>query len=310
MAFTLLIVNCGVPCADLLCLGHNIATTNLLSITNHREGRDHSQYHSAPSYVYQNIVSAPATTGTRLFELDILSLGCSVFGYAFRIPIHSFINIRSFSMRYSPGSVIFVMFFSGLVTGLSIPRAEVTCKLQLSQASIPLKYVSSKLNEFGEYGILADSATETLEVSFITRNNSEPMDLRVTGAGVDTPMLGGITGFFNEGEDLASGSYHYAYIGLTAQKPSGSAPQVGVNSYVKDYERKIESAIWSFDSTTGQVTPQWVNTDKSTPNNYVIYVDKQNALFITADKEKFVEEFKEEFNAQGVTPIEVTLNCV
>ncbi|KAH7339076.1 hypothetical protein B0J17DRAFT_717497 [Rhizoctonia solani] len=168
------------------------------------------------------------------------------------------------------------------------------------------------MNDFGEYGILTDSAAEALEVIFTPGNNSEQMDFRVTGAEVEMPMLGGITGFFNEGDDLVSGSYHYAYMGLTSQTPSGSAPQIGANSFDKmnDYDRKVESAIWTFDFATRQVIPQWVNADKSTPKNSMVYVDKQNALVITADKAMFLEKFDEEFEAQSASPVEVTMNCV
>ncbi|CAE6429516.1 unnamed protein product [Rhizoctonia solani] len=200
-----------------------------------------------------------------------------------------------------------------MASGLSIPRAEpTTCRIQLSQGSTPLKYLSSKLNEFGEYGILTDSATQALEVTFTTGNSSEQIDLRVTVAEGGTPMMGGITGFFNEGDDLVSGSYNYAYIGLTSQTPSGSIPQSGANSFdkINNYSRKIESAIWLFDVATRQVVPQWVNTNKSTPKNSLVYVDKQNVLVITADKDRFLGEFEEEFEVQGVIPVEVNMRCV
>ncbi|CAE6463312.1 unnamed protein product [Rhizoctonia solani] len=216
-------------------------------------------------------------------------------------------------MRLLLRSVIIGAFVSHVVSGLSIPRAEsTTCKLQLFQDSTPLQYVSFKLNEFGEYGILTKSTTKALEVTFIHRNNSQRMDMMVTGGYTDTPMLGGISGFFNEGEDLNLGSHHYTYVGLTAQTPSGSTPQTGANSFdtIKDYERKIESVIWLFDSATKQVTPQWINTDKSAPKNYLIYINKQNVIIITADKDKFVAKFREEFEMQGANPIEVTMKCL
>ncbi|KDN34899.1 hypothetical protein RSAG8_12039, partial [Rhizoctonia solani AG-8 WAC10335] len=240
-------------------------------------------------------------------------------------------------MRFSLCSVIPIAIFSGVVSSLSIPRglyrirstrnrlanrtslppwphpnhraAELTttCKLQLSRGSTPLKYISSKLNEFGEYGILTDSATGALEVTFASGNSSGRVDLWVVGADADTPTLGGISGFFNEGDDLTFGSYHYASIGLTTQTPSGSTPSIGANSFdkIQDYKQKIESAIWSFNSATKLLTPRWVNTDKSAPKNHLIYVDKQNVVVITANKDEFVEKFREEFEAQGANPVEV-----
>ncbi|GAB1524872.1 hypothetical protein RhiTH_008028 [Rhizoctonia solani] len=202
---------------------------------------------------------------------------------------------------------------SGIVSGISAARAEAkstTCKLQVLQSSTPRGYISSKRNGSGEYGILTNSSTEAIEVTFTPKNTSTQMDLSVTGANVNTPALGAIVGFFNEGDDLKAGSYHYAYIGLTSRTPSGAVPQTGVNSFdqVQNYNRKIESAIWSFNSSTKSVTPQWVNTDRSTPQNILLYVDKQNVLIITGDKGKFGETFKEEFEAQGATPVEVVLD--
>ncbi|CEL59064.1 hypothetical protein RSOLAG1IB_09051 [Rhizoctonia solani AG-1 IB] len=194
------------------------------------------------------------------------------------------------------------------ISGLSVPRAEsVTCKLQLLQNSAPLGYMSSKLNEFGEYGILTGLATEALEVTFTPENSSTQMDLRVTGASVEMPMLGGIVGFYNENDDLASGSYHHAYIGLTSQTSLGATPQEGANSFdrAQNFDRKIESAIWSFNLTTKALTPQWINADTSTPENIILYVDKQNVLVITGDKDELVERFKEEFETQGTITVEV-----
>ncbi|CAE6471465.1 unnamed protein product [Rhizoctonia solani] len=211
-------------------------------------------------------------------------------------------------MRPSLYSALIATSLSSVVSGLLIPRAEpITCKLQVLQSSKPLGYLSSKLNEFGEYGILTNSATEALEVTFTPESTSVRMDLNVTGATVQMPVLGGIVGFFNEGDDLESGSYHYAYIGLTSQTSVGATPQKGINSFdqAQNYDRKIESAIWSFNSTTKELIPQWVNTDNSTPRNIVLFVDKQNVLVITADKRRFEENFREEFEAQGATPLEV-----
>ncbi|ELU38288.1 hypothetical protein AG1IA_07681 [Rhizoctonia solani AG-1 IA] len=199
---------------------------------------------------------------------------------------------------------------SGIVSGISAPRAEAkstTCKLQVLQSSTPRGYISSKRNESGEYGILTNSSTEAIEVTFTPKNTSTQMDLSVTGANVNTPALGASKYNASEGWELPvctvgiipsscaelKANFSYAYIGLTSRTPSGAVPQTGVNSFdqVQNYNRKIESAIWSFNSSTKSVTPQWVNTD--------------HVLIITGDKGKFGETFKEEFEAQGATPVEV-----
>jgi hypothetical protein len=73
---------------------------------------------------------------------------------------------------------------------------------------------------------------------------------------------------------------------LTAQTAPGSVPVKGANSFdkVQNFERKIESAIWTFDSGTKQLTPQWVNANRGTPKNYLLHM---------ADESEFLEKYED-----------------
>ncbi|KAG8681320.1 hypothetical protein FRC11_001262 [Ceratobasidium sp. 423] len=153
---------------------------------------------------------------------------------------------------------------------------------------------------------MENSSSGAVSVSFsASRTNSKGLSLKIVGAGADMPMFGGIIGFTTSNDNLAAGTHHYAYIGLTPQTPSGSVPLKGTNpsDKIQNFERKVQSAIWSFDSTTKQLTPQWVNTNKATPKNYLLHVADEKALVFTADKAEFG-------NVLNVTFSEVTLNCV
>ncbi|KAG8695894.1 hypothetical protein FRC11_001127 [Ceratobasidium sp. 423] len=222
-------------------------------------------------------------------------------------------------MHFFLGFVTVVTFYSTLVSCRSISVwdrfpfgpltaliSQTTCKLRVYQGNTPLGYLSSTRNSHGEYGTLQNSPSGAVSVAFsASRTNSKELSLKVVGAGADMPMFGGIIGFTTSNDNLAAGTHHYAYIGLTTQTPSGSVPLKGTNSFdkIQNFERKVQSAIWSFDSTTKRLVPQWVNTNKATPKNYLLHVVDERALVFTADKTEFGKVL-------NVTFSEVTLNCV
>ncbi|KAF8753657.1 hypothetical protein RHS01_06827 [Rhizoctonia solani] len=114
-----------------------------------------------------------------------------------------------------------------------------------------------------------------------------------------------VVGFTTTNDNLVSGSHHYAYIGLTSQTASGSTPVQGVNSFdkVQNFERKVQSAIWTYDSGKKQLAPQWVNADRTMAGNYLLHVADEKALVLTADKTEFQK-------VMNVTFSEVALGCV
>lgn len=72
----------------------------------------------------------------------------------------------------------------------------------------------------------------------------------------------------------------YFYITGTTQTPHGSPPAEGDNNSFGDatgIPKAAESAIWTYDPVTNDLSPQWVNTDGSTPTNYLIYANDFNS---------------------------------
>ncbi|CCO29681.1 hypothetical protein RSOLAG1IB_06493 [Rhizoctonia solani AG-1 IB] len=99
----------------------------------------------------------------------------------------------------------------------------------------------------------------------------------------------------------------YFYITGTTQTPHGSPPVEGDNNSFGDatgIPKAAESAIWTYDPVTNYLSPQWVNTDGSTPTNYLIYAnDFNNAFVVTGDPVVFRETF-------GTPYPGVTFTCV
>ncbi|KAG8764823.1 hypothetical protein FRC20_007445, partial [Serendipita sp. 405] len=49
----------------------------------------------------------------------------------------------------------------------------------------------------------------------------------------------------------------------------GATPQTGANSYFIS-ARQYESSVWTINSATGDITPQWINPDGSKPTTYLM----------------------------------------
>jgi hypothetical protein len=112
----------------------------------------------------------------------------------------------------------------------------------------------------------------------------------VNGPDNNFPYVGGIVGFFSANNDLAAGSYHYAYWGGTVQTPVDSPPVSGGNSFTAatGIPEAIESAIWPL-SGANELTAQWINTDLSTPATYIARI--QDVLLLTGDLTAFSNTF-------------------
>ncbi|KAG8840047.1 hypothetical protein FRB91_006583, partial [Serendipita sp. 411] len=99
------------------------------------------------------------------------------------------------------------------------------------------------------------------------------------------PFLGLIQGFLNTDGNLGTGDWtKYLFLGTTPHSEPGATPQEGSNSYTASTgtPRTYESAVWNIDIATGDIFPQWVNTDGSTPSTYMIWFS-QGAMFATGD---------------------------
>jgi hypothetical protein len=162
-----------------------------------------------------------------------------------------------------------------------------------------LGYVSSGLNSFGEYGVVS-TTTGALNVTF--NESSSPFNITLNSpANPSFNYFGGIQGFSSTSPDLGAGSYNYSYLGESNPTGPGATPSDPGNSFTAatGIPEDSESAIWSVDAATGELTPQWINSDSSSPVTYAM--DITNILVLTGDPSDFQGTFG------AATPIEFSI---
>ncbi|QRV93368.1 hypothetical protein RhiJN_21386 [Ceratobasidium sp. AG-Ba] len=166
-------------------------------------------------------------------------------------------------------------------------------------------YVVPKFNAFGEYYQFQPTPDGALSVSFPFSPDS-PSELSLTVTNYkDTetwPFFGGIAGYASSNDNFGRESYNYAYLGGTTSTEAGSPAKQGPNSFTaaSGINKDIETAIWSYDPATTNLTPQWINQDGTAPATTVAYV--QGVLTITGDTNALATTFG------SVTPL--NLKCV
>ncbi|EIN08583.1 hypothetical protein PUNSTDRAFT_134956 [Punctularia strigosozonata HHB-11173 SS5] len=162
--------------------------------------------------------------------------------------------------------------------------------LNLDDAGSVLGYVGGTLNEWGEYGIVAD-VEDALLVSFTTADPTQPFEISTPSQGT-YPYLGATVGYSSTDDDLAVGSYNYAYLNGVVDDTSSSTPAVAeLSSFTvrTGYLRYSESAIWTYDLDTCLFSAQWTNTDGSAPATEIVYEAEDNAIAFTGDVAAFVD---------------------
>ena len=181
-------------------------------------------------------------------------------------------------VRFSPartGALVVTLCAAMLAAGVSTlvlapiagatPGCTVTGTVQISDTSsnTPVGFVSNVWNSFGEY-VSTTIPTQYLSVSVPVGNAVDVTALN--GPDSTFPQVGGIQGFASTTPDLGAASFNYAYLGGTAHTAPGATPASGPNSFTAatGIGEDIESSIWSL-GNTGALTPQWVNTDASSP---------------------------------------------
>jgi hypothetical protein len=103
--------------------------------------------------------------------------------------------------------------------------------------------------------------------------------------------LGMVQGRDNQDSNLAAGSFHYTYLASTNETPPGSVPADVGNSYstATGLARTSESAVWTYNSATGILSPHWVNTDGSLPA--IEYFTQSTAIYMGGDAAAFNSRF-------------------
>ena len=149
-----------------------------------------------------------------------------------------------------------------------------------------LGYVNTQYTEPGYPGITA-TESQALLISFATTGSPFNLQELNGDAEATTPYLGFFVDPTNSDNNLNSGSANYAPLSDTSGTPPNASAQSGQDTANgNDY---IESAVWSFDATTSQLVPQWINTDSSTPPTVLLYIDDDNSFAITGDEAAFNE---------------------
>jgi len=88
---------------------------------------------------------------------------------------------------------------------------------------------------------------------------------------------------------LALGSRSTVGLDNVPKTPAG-VPAPGVST---------ESAVWSFNPGTNEMTVQYVNPDGSLPNTVIAYDDRENELFFVGDLDAY--NFQNDVPASAVT---------
>jgi hypothetical protein len=121
------------------------------------------------------------------------------------------------------------------------------------------------------------------------------------------PYLGLTQGRDSTDSNIGSGNFNYLYIEGTNATDPGATPQL-VGNYFNTgtgLSHTSESAIWSIDitGTTGTLTPQWINTDDSSPTT-VTFV-QSNHVYAGGDASAFNGRFP-----AGVTSVTLQLDIL
>ncbi|KAJ6569634.1 hypothetical protein B0H19DRAFT_1136379 [Mycena capillaripes] len=167
-------------------------------------------------------------------------------------------------------------------------------------------YVSKSLNSFGEYkGVSPDSDSNDVNHRMLVSldvnvNGTQSILVKVfTTSPLSSFQERARQRFFvlgwDWGEDGSSigSDGDYLLVGGAESTEPGVKPFYCGNTYTDRTNslRKCASAIWVYDATTSEVTPQWTNDDGSVVVANIGYV---NAAFVlTGDKETFEDTWED-----------------
>jgi len=152
-------------------------------------------------------------------------------------------------------------------------------------------YVGRDLNNYGQYGVTNEEDVKlVVSIDLQLASSSGATDIKtVNGPDSNFPYFGGISGYTSDCgcSNINSNSKNYAYLGATSQTSPHSPPSNGGNSFTSKtrVSRQIQSAIFSYNSDTTEVTPQWVNEDSTHPDTHLGF--SQNSLVLTGDQDLF-----------------------
>ncbi|KAF8350476.1 hypothetical protein F5887DRAFT_302500 [Amanita rubescens] len=177
----------------------------------------------------------------------------------------------------------------------------------LDESYSSLGFVSKEYNKYGEYGLLTNDSADYLSVSLDMDETSSKNGLMSTTVSPCTPALtihpsciilgqngpfaaypffGAIVGFNSTSNDLGQGNYDYSVFGGTVQRSAGAAAIQGGNSFthLTGKPKSIETAIFSHNQSSNEVSCYWVNRDGSRPETYMGFSGQEGDKTAFANK--------------------------
>ncbi|KAJ7171824.1 hypothetical protein C8R43DRAFT_26580 [Mycena crocata] len=193
-----------------------------------------------------------------------------------------------------------VALFALAVSSTAVPVQEAANSLgylKCTSSGRVIGYIARTLNSAGEYeGVSPSSDSNDVNhrmlVSLDQSVNGTQSFLVKNAPDNEYPFLGAIGGV--DGDTLGTNSSNYLLVGGTRTTKSGDAPFYCGNTFTDSTNklRKCASAVWVYDAATSKVTPHWTNSDGTTVDAFVGYVDA--AFILTGSTEAFEKEFDEE----------------
>ncbi|KZW03050.1 hypothetical protein EXIGLDRAFT_759362 [Exidia glandulosa HHB12029] len=151
-------------------------------------------------------------------------------------------------------------------------------------------YVSGKLTVFGQFGV-DKNQRNPVQVSFATtRANQQPGSIKITNGDSRTgKFFGAVASQWMLKGIMGKGKNMFSYLARTAETKAGVGPMdIGSSIFsMLGLRLKAESAIWTVNPTTGELSSQWTNTGGKVFPTTVFYYKSLNALAISYDKDAF-----------------------
>jgi hypothetical protein len=152
-------------------------------------------------------------------------------------------------------------------------------------------FIGEELDSTHHFGV-ADDANALLFRFSVPAGSQTSGQLDITSDATYSgswPYMGGILN--SDDQNLKPGSANFAYIqGTTRTDPD--ATQSVSNSWSNS--KKAESAIWSYNPNTKEITAEWVNSDSDSEDVRFILNQNQTPinLVITGDSDKYLNDHK------------------
>jgi len=178
-------------------------------------------------------------------------------------------------------------------SAVPVPMTHTGVVQVLDSSNNVLGYIAKDLGNAGAQYVYNPSITNALAVTFQTdqTGSGTQLDINAVNSNPSWPFLGLVQGREDTDSNLSPGSYEYLYLAGVANPGTqpGDSPQSISNSYFIGAPRTAETAVWTFDITTGVLTPQWINTDGSSPAEQ--FFTQSTGLYVGGSQDAFHSRF-------------------